>query len=185
MKDIMHDLETYGVPDRLPPGVTPVIASIGAIRFDLSTGEFGQSFYCNVTRESCEAIGMQCDEDTLDWWSKQTQAAQDALLVDQIDIHEACSNFRTWVRGMRKGQYLWGNGVLFDNAIMRGAFRLADVRFPIHWSHDSDVRTLVRIGPKNAVKNEPQVGTHHNALDDSIYQANYCSKIYKRIKGYE
>ena len=73
MNDVMLDLETFGTR----PGC--VIRSIGAIVFDPYSTQTGETFYCNVTREDQERLGLHVDPNTEAWWGRQTKDARDAL----------------------------------------------------------------------------------------------------------
>ncbi len=66
---------------------------------------------------------------------------------------------------------LWGNGVTYDNIVLRNAYRLVDIPCPWQFRNDRCYRTIKGVHG-NRAKLE-RVGTHHNALDDAITQANH------------
>ncbi len=177
-KDIMLDLETYSVV------YNSVVVAIGACRFDISSGIIGEHFYVNVDSTDCEAHGLVTDQATLRWWAQQEKAARDALKTPEpIGLKLACLEFRAWVKTMPGKNYrLWGNGVGFDNVILRNAFDAVGVKFPVAFWDDRDVRTIVALGPKGIKSDVVRTGTKHNALDDAIFQAQYTAEIYKRLR---
>lgn len=61
MTAVMLDLETWGTA----PG--SALRSIGACTFIPATGETPQTFYRNITRASCEAVGLAVDPETVKW----------------------------------------------------------------------------------------------------------------------
>jgi len=177
MKDIMLDLETMGT------GNNAAIVSIGAVLFDIDTGDIGSEFYMNVDLKSCMEAGLDADGDTICWWMKQSDEARMVLLENTKSLEDACTAFGNWVRMVGKKAKLWGNGVAFDNVILRNAFNKAGVKFPVHFRNDMDVRTLVAYDPEEKKKqNSEREGTAHNALDDAKHQVKYVSAIHRRLK---
>ena len=174
--DISLDLETLDVTPNA------VIIAIGACRFDINSGEIGDTFYRNTTEESGLAFGMTVSARTIEWWSQQSQEAKDALKVDQVSIQQACEDFRYWVKDMPKNQRLWGNGVGFDNVILRNSFDKCQIPFPVFFTKDMDMRTLRFLGPKKLASKIEDVGIAHHALDDAIYQARVISALYREVK---
>jgi len=176
---IMLDLETFGVD----PG--SVIRSIGAVEFNIETGELGNEFYSNITRESCEELGMTVDPDTERWWSQQSKDAQDSLLKDQRPFKIVASDFCRWYarqcRGLSKVA-MWSQGSNFDGVLLNSALKLAGMRAPWKFYHALDTRTAYFMGAFNsyAVKRD---GTYHNALDDARHQALCVHKAYVKRKS--
>src|SRR5690606_38166874 len=83
-------------------------------------GNTGDTFYKNIDRASCEAAGLVVDPGTEKWWSTQSQAAQDALLVDCRPIAEVASAFHTWFR-TNAGVQIWCQGANFDSVLWEAA----------------------------------------------------------------
>jgi hypothetical protein len=54
---------------------------------------------------------------------------------------------------------------------------------PIPWDFRKErcVRTLVSFAPE-VKEAEPNTGVAHDALADCIFQINYCSKIFNKLK---
>lgn len=65
MSDIMVDLETLGTT------ADAVILSIGAVKFDLVSGQIDdEGFYASISVESSLNRKRRISEDTLLWWFK-------------------------------------------------------------------------------------------------------------------
>lgn len=182
MRNIMLDLETFATDWRA------AIASIGAVVFDIQTGEIGNTFKINISFWSNWLNGRTINNGTLNWWANQSEEAQ-AALADPAStnfitgIHE----FAAWVQAQHKDPLVWGNGVLFDNLIIRTAFQDVGIPCPWHFRNDRDVRTLVAMGKQfgeNAKNNSSREGlVHHDPLSDCIYQVRYCSSIWRHLKS--
>ena len=114
MKHIMFDIETLGTK----PGC--VILSIGAIEFDLATGELGKSIELFIDSESSVAHGLTIEPRTVMWWMMQNEAARREITgrttvpLDRamIDFHQAFD----W-----KEKKVWCNGANFDFPILAAA----------------------------------------------------------------
>ena len=81
--DVMIDLETLDVI----PSAT--VLTIGAVKFDPFGDDVknkqSESFYVKVDIDSCDKLGLTTSSATLDWWSQQSQAAQDEALVQKVE----------------------------------------------------------------------------------------------------
>lgn len=165
MAHVMFDLETFGTR----PG--SVLRSIGAAVFDPETGKIGDTFYRNIDRASCEAVGLKVDPNTEKWWAQQSQEAQDALLDDCKPFGEVAADFHTWFR-KNGGVQVWCQGANFDSVLWEAA---CDAAWPskrvLPWKfwHVRDTRTVYELAgfDPDKIKRE---GTFHNALDDSLHQ---------------
>jgi hypothetical protein len=199
-KHISLDLETIGVGPRAG------VLAIGAKAFDPllewpveHTGNPGKDLYINVDLEAQFANAAKGAVDSSDisalyWWLSQKDEAQSALCKNLVDPTEAAERFRTFVLydvGVEghcrnsKDVYIWGNGNMFDNVILRNLFKGVGVEYPAHFMNDMDMRTLKQAAYVSGHRFErPKlVGTHHNALDDAIYQAEYIRRMHQAIAG--
>lgn len=172
-KNCMIDLETMSTAK------TAAILSIGAVEFEVE-GEIILSEFCqNVELSSCIHLGMHAMQDTLDWWSKDSQKeARDSLTKDAIAIDAALVKFLDWI-GDAEGIIPWANGATFDLPILENAFKVC--RRPIPWKYynESCYRTMKRLYPGVLVSRE---GMKHNALDDARYQAKHLMRIVNCLK---
>jgi hypothetical protein len=176
MKDVMLDIETMGT------GISPPIVSIGAVKFDLKTGETGEEFYVNIDLADSMKNGFSPDGDTILWWFNQSEEARKHLFdPTPIGVKDALKEFAVFCKGLS----VWGNGSNFDNRIVRNAYSKMYMDTPWHFRNDMDVRTLVYIGKLMGIKKDhlPFTGVKHHALHDAINQVQYCSYIYQHIIG--
>ena len=99
--DIMIDLETLDV---LP---SATILTIGAVKFDPFGSDVEEptmeKFYVRVDVDSCDRIGCTVSQATLDWWSSQSQAAQDEAFdpTNRIDIVDAMNQLYKFCWGAK------------------------------------------------------------------------------------
>jgi hypothetical protein len=173
----MLDLETFGTR----PGC--VIRSIGAVMFDPTTDQIGAEFYCNVDQASCEAAGLHIDPRTAEWWTKQSQAARDALLVNPLPLHDALMSFNTWwvTHGAVR---IWSHGANFDQPILEAAYHANGGKPGSPWEfwNSRCTRTLFDVAEIDTkASGIRRTGTHHNALDDARFQALCVQAAMRRI----
>lgn len=185
MKEIMIDLETLGTK------TDSIIASIGACRFDIDTGQIGETFYCamewtSLFKEQNGKLGRKLDLDTLKWWMKQNDDARaDLISGDTANLETGLGLLHDYVTEVPDSS-VWGNGASFDISILENAYDQFP-GYPIPWRFWKirDVRTMVYLADKISYEwkaaNHRQ-GTHHNALQDAIYQAQYVSDIWQQLK---
>lgn len=185
--DVMVDLETLGTD------TDTCILSIGAVRFRLDTVDDIDSimddertFYARLDEHDQESKGRSVDADTLKWWDSQSEEARAVFDEERSDNKRALRDFVKFCKGAKR---IWGNGNMFDNAIMRSICRDYDIKYPVFYSKDLDVRTLTYLW--NLITNwvskgkRPtiQLGEEHNALDDARRQVLQCQIMYKDIRG--
>jgi len=171
---VMLDIETMGT------GPDAAIVAIGAVKFDpFSPLAFDpeDTFYTVVDLVSSVKCGGQIDGSTVKWWLQQSDEARKAISgILSDNIHESLRDFRLWY-GEDKDVPVWGNGATFDNVIVRRAYQRLGMEAP--WSHRADrcFRTLKNLFP--GVEPPERSGTHHNALDDAMWQAEYMRLIFQ------
>lgn len=169
MNHIMLDLETMGT------GPNAAIVAIGAVEFELTKagGRLGDSFYQCIELESSMARGGQVDAGTVLWWLTQSDAARAMFAEPAAYEGEALLKFSEWMlaRGDPKNLLVWGNGASFDNVILASAYRRAGALLPWNSFNDRCYRTVKSMHP--AAPAIQRTGTHHNAKDDAINQANH------------
>lgn len=176
MKHLMIDIETLGKR----PGC--VITSIGAVEFDMNSGELGREFYENIDIQSCLDLGMFVQGSTIEWWFNQPKEAQCSLFNNTKNISEVLFNFKKFIQELKPTNLMiWGNSNRFDLGIIAQAYHLAKHKeIPWKYVNERDVRTLVSMNP-TIKKNEPFVGVKHNPIDDCKHQIKYCSKIWNLV----
>lgn len=170
MQHVMIDLETLG----LKPSA--IIISIGAVKFDLETGELGGKFYAELDVESQKKDRSVC-ESVLKWWSERDGLAL-AAFNGTMPLSAALENLKAF---LGRNCAVWANGSLFDIAILENAYR-SEGGHPWRYNRVYDCRTLRMVHERIIGKYELEMeGVHHNALDDAIYQAKWVSGMYRNI----
>jgi len=173
---LMLDLETMGNKSN------SVICSIGAIEFDIETGDTGREFYTRVDIQSCLDIGLTVDGSTIEWWLNQNEKARTAISGGKfMDIIQALCEFSKFIEIIGGKQLqIWGNAARFDLGILEDAYCAIKINIPWDFRLERDVRTLVSFAPK-VKEHYPSLGTEHNPIDDCKFQIGYCSAIWQKL----
>lgn len=180
MKNLGHlmlDLETMGNK------VTAPIVSIGAVEFDIKTGETGREFYRLINLQSSLDLGTKPQGDTILWWLQQSENARKKLYENKgINIRQAMFEYNEFVKTLGvKDLCIWGNSNRFDIGIIAYTMDLLKMEYAWKYALERDVRTLVSFAPQYKTE-EIFKGVLHNPIDDCKYQIKYCSTIYNKIK---
>ncbi|MGY6246244.1 3'-5' exonuclease [Bosea thiooxidans] len=177
--DIMLDLETLSF------ATDAAIVSIGACTFatDGTISTQRRIFRQVVHPDTAQAAGGRIDAQTVVWWMGQSDAARAAWTqVSAVSIRSALEKFALWCQPdfPEERVRVWGNGVGFDNIILRGAYDRCSVTPP--WRHQDDrcYRTLKNLRPDIAYE---QIGIAHEAADDAVSQAVHAERIFAAMKG--
>lgn len=185
--DVMVDLETMGTH------TSAQVLSIGAVRYRLDTLDDtrtimdpDRAFYARLDLEDQAAKGRTTSPDTLEWWSDQSAEARSVFAEDPEDVNSTLKRFIKFCGG---GRRIWGNGNMFDNAIMRSICEDYKLEYPVGYWNDLDVRTLTRLwnlicnkvskGKRPTIK----LGEEHNALDDARRQVLQCQLMFKDLSN--
>lgn len=184
MRDIMLDLETLSLRNNA------VVVSIGAVQFDLVTGEIGKIFHIGLNVMDQALNGGAIDQSTLNWWSSQSKTAKEKLmkLASASSTNDGLEAFTKWIEDTFKdlnNVRLWGNGVSADNVWIRNLYHRQGVNFCVPYWCDTDVRTLTQLEDYDKVKELTGQfkGVKHDAIDDCTHQVKMCHEAYKLIKG--
>lgn len=165
---VMIDLETL---DNKP---TAAIASIGAVIFDPRSDYIGQGLHIHVKLDGQDSNGRTFGADTILWWLKQSDDARSALTRGQesaLDMHDALTDLAIFISDDCE---IWANGTSFDLPILAHAYRSHYLGIPWSYWQERDLRTLKGLNKGLRIE---RTGTHHNALDDAIYQARLVQHI--------
>lgn len=173
MNHIMLDLETFGTR----PG--SVIRSIGAAVFAPRGIGWGATFYQNIDKESCTAVGLTVDPRTEEWWSKQSQAAKNDLLVDPKHLIVVANLFSQWCIA-NQVEKVWCHGATFDVVLWAAAVAVIGQDVPWKYNNVRDTRTLYELTGFD-VKTVPKIGNAHNALDDCKFQVHCVQGAIRRL----
>jgi DNA polymerase III alpha subunit (gram-positive type) len=196
--DIMVDLETLGLGD------DATIIQIAALAFDITNGEIIDSFEAYVDIAKTE---LNADGSTIKWWlGTDKELFTDLILNGQVPLESALEDFSCWINGLSQSEddpfykdiFLWGNGILFDNAKLKTQFEKHDQVYPIFYRNDRDVRTILELAiHKLGIKEKELRGkldkhlelkfkvglTKHDALDDAHYQVELVTFCYNILMG--
>ena len=168
----MIDLET------LDNTQTSAIIAIGAVEFSLEHFDLGEEFYQVVDISSATKYGS-VGGDTIKWWMQQSDDARKAIHSPQssIPLPTAMGMLSTFIN---KNGIVWGNGSSFDISILEHAYEKLGIAAPWRFWNVRDCRTAEEMAyPKGCKQDVPRKGTHHNALEDAKYQAEYVTHLYQ------
>ena len=165
---IMLDLETWGI------GNKACIVSIGAVKF--TADSLGEQFHVGIDPASCQQAGLEIDASTVLWWMDPERRAplDEWLSLEKVDLGSALVGFSQWSAGALA---IWGNGSTFDNVVLRSAYQALGLDYPVSFRSDWCYRTMTQLTDKRL----PREGTHHNALDDAVYQAKCLQAIWRQL----
>lgn len=181
MTDFSHmmiDLETMGTLNNAP------VLAIGAIWFDPATGELGRKFYGSIDIADACRHGRPSG-DTIRWWMQQDDAARTAAVAGKHSAEYVFGKFREFCLRPETSIRPWGNGACFDISILDYAFlKITGKKSPWDFWNVRDCRTIRELGiaAGHKFKGERE-GTHHQALDDAIYQAKEASFYWRALTG--
>lgn len=183
MADIMLDLETMGTDP-----YSPVVA-IGAVRFDArnptsaQTLEAADTFYQVITLESCMEANLKPSASTVKWWLTDPSVTPEARAIfadpAAVPLASALDAFTDWLNSAP--DTLWGNSAEFDCGLLRGCYKALGKEVP--WMHylQGCYRTVKNLPAAKDIK-LVRVGTHHNAVDDALSQAEHLCRIFQALK---
>jgi hypothetical protein len=171
----MVDIETLGVCRGA------VIWALAAVEFDLETGQTGRTFHERIDIQSCLDAGLKVDGSTVKWWMKQGEPARAEFQREDYPLISTLASFRNFIEvcGDRDNVYLWGNSASFDLGILTDAYRALNITLPWKYSRELDARTLMTLWPQPSIVRH---GTHHNPLDDCLYQIQVCTTVKKCLR---
>jgi len=170
----MIDLETLGTTAACP------VISIGAVFFD-QTG-IKHKYYEILDVEQQIDQGRQVDGATIKWWMSQANAAKTVFNENARDSKLILEKFVDFINmySNKKAVKPWGNGSNFDITILDDLFSFYGMDTPWEFWNIRDLRTFKEYVFDGG--NVKRLGTHHNALDDAIYQAEIVIEGMKRTR---
>ena len=189
--DIMTDIETLGKDDGAP------VFQISAVKFDICTGKIISTFNETVDISNMKNI----EGGTLLWWLNTNKELLSELLnkgkKTGYSEEDVVRHFVDWVNtdmnnsAKRKTAYLWGNGVLFDNRLIKNKCQQYGIEYPIHYRNDRDMRTIVELAAyKTGFESEyayresfPNIGKKHDAFDDVTFQVKVLCKAFDVLQN--
>lgn len=177
MQHLMIDLETMGTLHNAP------ILAIGAVWFEPKTGELGKRFYGAIDIEDACRHGRPSGG-TIKWWLKQSDEARLAAIAGEHTSAHVFEKFREFCMKPEIEMKPWGNGACFDISMLDYAFlKVTGKPSPWQFWNVRDCRTIRELGFSVDKFKGTRAGTHHQALDDAIYQAQEVSHYWQALTG--
>lgn len=159
--NLMIDLET------LDTKATSVIVSVGVCAFDVH-GIHDKEYFVLECQEQLDK-GRTVSFDTLEWWFSQSKDVTDAVF-NQPNKTSVAAFLDKLVYFCSKNNVrkVYAQGTDFDLPKIYGLYDDYNKEHPWDFWLARDTRTVYDFmkGSKPT-----RVGTHHNALDDAVYQA--------------
>ena len=166
--ECMIDLETTGTK----PGSK--ILSLGATIFEPFTGVELAAFYATISQESCAAVGLVDDPDTMAWWAKQDNQARMEAFKGEHELHLTLTTFSAWFV-LNNPRRSWAQGQDFDFPMLSAAYAACGLVVPWKFWDARDTRTAYEVLKFDALA-VTREGTFHNALDDCRHQVICLTK---------
>lgn len=179
--DIFLDIETFGT------GEKPPVFQISAVAYDRKNDVELATFNNIADISKMKNI----NGDTLKWW---LETAPDVLLklLNSATVSsekELVEMFSNWIVDIQekvgeKNVFLWGNGMLFDNRIIKEKCAQYLIEYPIFYRCDRDLRTLFEIAAEKLeladgatfYRSINFTGDVHDALADTKHNLK-CYKV--------
>lgn len=185
--DVMVDIETLG------QGLDATVFQIAGVAFDIKTGEEYSTF--NMVAD-IEIGTINVDGGTLKWWLKTDRDLLHKLLEEHSGVspREMLVNFYAWLNDLTEDNrdlYLWGNGILFDNNILRHQIEGEVLKYPVFYRNDRDVCTILELASVKEGKSQWEIINRHvdddsdvhDALNDARLQVRYVVDCYNTLVG--
>ena len=177
---IMIDIETMGNTSYSS------VLNIGAVEFNIETGEIGKAFEVDINFKSCLDLGLGVNADTILWWMAQSEASRKRIIDGQkkaVDVYMAMHNFRVFVNSCGgKDVFIWGNSPRFDLGLLQNIYTKINSEIPWNFRNERDIRTLVSFKPEIKANSVSQ-GIEHNGIDDCRFQIDYVVRTYNAVLG--
>ena len=170
MTHIMCDLET------LDTATTACVLSIGLVAFDPNSGVINDKFYAAFPRDQQLKVGRTVSDATLTWWMDQSPEAREVFNFPTFNMYKTLGAvIEFFNRNGGDAVKLWGNGPDFDNSILGSLFDSFELTRPWHHYNNRCFRTIKSLSMPAGYTPPPREGTHHDALDDALYQ---CARLH-------
>ncbi|TGO71243.1 hypothetical protein BELL_0603g00110 [Botrytis elliptica] len=178
----MVDCELAGHPNLIKPAIT----QIGAIFFDIETGEEKSRFEVYPSLQSCLDHGLVQDHLTMQS-EESTVTLKEALQAFTAWI-ESCKNatYDTIMKSGGRYQFgntlLWANGSMQDNRWLHFAYEACKLKQPvIFWQYRCAMTanyTASKIRKRNFRKEADldRQGQKHDAVQDCLHQIGWLVK---------
>ena len=113
------------------------------------------------------------ENETMLWWEKQPTRLE--VFSGQLDYAEALEQFADWIASFKKPVAIWGNGVGFDNPVLRHSLDAFGFHNVFDFRNDRCFRTVKALFPVDHTALPGEV--KHTALGDARYEARILDNI--------
>lgn len=167
MKDIVIDLETFGV------GADSAVVSIGAVSLT------GSEFYAVIEKPSGAV-----DVGSVRWWLEQRPEVREAVKSGQGE-GLVLGMFANWLDTLREAHAgetfrIWGSED-FDTVILGRAYERNDLDRPWHYQEPRGLRTVLDLAGVDE-DSMPWEGIEHIAIDCARHAATALTLALARLK---
>lgn len=169
--DCFIDLETTGTNPN-----TASIVQIGAVKFNLMTGEIGETFKVALKMPK----NRYWQEDTRKFWINRLSLFNE-IVKDEKDTEEGFREFINWINKDTLNVRVWSKPLSFDLPFIASYCEQFNVENPFkHWNH-RDLRSfLMAIYGENLPKLEMKDGMiEHDALNDAMNETLWAIDAWK------
>ena len=171
MRDICIDLETTSTDP-----YHGAILQIGAVKFDLFTGEIGDTFQVSLKIPH----NRYWSEDTRQFWAKNLDL-YNHITQNAMEPKEGFIKFVEWVK-QTHSPHFWAKPITFDFNWIQSYCDQYDIKIPFEFWKARDLRSFM-LGvfapdPLPRVKMKPGL-TEHDALQDALSEAMWAIDTYK------
>lgn len=163
---ISLDVETMGF------NVTACLTEIGAVVFDVNTGETFEEFHTCVDIRDAVKNGGKIDAEVVHWWAERGYYYP----CNFVDMSVALSGLHAFILAKRNFE-IWGKHILFDLGILETLFLKNNMSVPWKYNKPRDLATFDSFFSKKSLYGEME--PTHNALQDAISQAASVARIYE------
>lgn len=174
MRNLMIALGTIGVK----PGCT--ILSIGAVPFDLASGETGSPFFTTISEGSNLMYGLLPEDETIDWWKTQPEEVKSLNFRGEHSLPHALRLFNKFITETFGDSpvYAWSNHVnRCGLGILDSAYRATQVSYPFDPFSERDSRTLLSLLPhyRHMI---PFEGDRKNPIHEALHAIQCIYKVH-------
>lgn len=157
------------------------LMAVGAACFNLHTYEVGPTFAVPIHVATSVRIGMRIDPAAFLWWLRQGDDARRAVSTNLVDISDGLAAFTAFMEANTRRQdvRVWANSSSFDMSIMNFAYDKLGKRIPWNFGKETCFRTVRNLNSHVPYEPGNRVGTHHEALDDALFQIEHLFAIRK------
>jgi len=159
--NLMIDLET------LDTKATSVIVSVGVCAFDVN-GIHDKQYFVLECQEQLDK-GRTVSFDTLEWWFRQSKDVTDAAFNQKVKISVNSFMDKLMLFCSKNNiKKVYAQGPDFDLSMLTHIHNQYDKELPWDFWLARDTRTVYDFMRGNKPE---RLGTHHNAMDDAVHQA--------------